>query len=111
MAIEITINQLDRKTDGNVVYTAHWSASKTVDGFTGSSYGTVSFPEKEPTDPGFIAYENLTASIVDDWVRTALGDEQLEAMEAAYDASIAEQQAPKTASGLPWSVMPTNPTN
>jgi hypothetical protein len=39
---------------------------------------------------------------VDGWVRTALGAEQLAAMEAAYDASIAEQKAPKTASGLPW---------
>lgn len=104
MAITLTINQLDRKTDGNVVYTAHWSASKTVDGFTAGSYGTVSFPEKEPTDPGFIPYESLTEAVVQGWVRTALGDEQLEAMEAAYDASIAEQQAPKTATGLPWSV-------
>jgi hypothetical protein len=104
MAIEIRINQLDRKTDGNVVYTAHWSASKTVDGFTGSSYGTVSFPEKAPTDPDFIAYESLTEAVVQGWVRTALGDEQLEAMETAFDASIAEQKAPKTATGLPWSV-------
>jgi hypothetical protein len=102
MAITITINQLDRKTDGNVVYTAHWSASKTVDGFTAGSYGTVSFPEKEPTDPSFIPYENLTASTVEGWVRAALGAEQIAAMEAAYDASIAEQKAPKTASGLPW---------
>lgn len=102
MAITITINQLDRKTDGNVVLTAHWSASKTVGEFTGSSYGTVSFPEKSPTDPGFIPYASLTASVVDGWVREALGAEQLAAMEAAYDASIAEQQAPKTASGLPW---------
>ena len=103
MAITITINQLDRKTDGNVVYTAHWSASKTVDGVTAGSYGTVSFTEKAPTDPGFIAYENLTAAIVDGWVRAALGDEQLEAMEAAYDAGIAELKAPKVATGLPWS--------
>jgi hypothetical protein len=56
MAITITINQLDRKIDTGTVYVAHWSAYKTVDGFTGSSYGTVSFPEKEPTDPGFIPY-------------------------------------------------------
>jgi len=110
MAIAIRINQLDRKIDTGTVYVAHWSASKTVDGFTGSSYGTVSFPEKDPADPSFIPYASLTAETVDAWVRTALGAEQLAAMEAAYDASIAEQQAPKTASGLPWSVMPT-PTN
>jgi hypothetical protein len=102
MAITITINQLDRMTDGNVVITAHWSAYKTVDGFTGSSYGTVSFPEKDPSDPDFVPYEDLTAETVENWVRSTLGDEQLEAMEAAYDASIAEQQAPKMASGLPW---------
>lgn len=102
MAITITINQLDRKTDGNVVYTAHWSASKTVDGFTAGSYGTVSFPEKAPTDPGFIPYVSLTHSVVEGWVRSALGAPQIAAMEAAYDTSIAEQKAPKVATGLPW---------
>lgn len=97
-----TINQMERKTEGSVVYLLHWSASKTVDTFTAGSYGTVSLPEKDPTDPDFIAYEDLTPAIVKGWLLEALGEEQLQAMEDAYDASIAEQQAPKTASGLPW---------
>ena len=39
--MELKVNQLDRNTDGDIVTTVHWTASKQDGEFSASSYGTV----------------------------------------------------------------------
>jgi hypothetical protein len=93
--MNLIINQLDRNTDGDIVTTVHWTASKQDGEFTASSYGTVGVEVGDTVIP----FANLTEEVVKTWLAEKL---DLVEMEASLDAQIAELQAPKVASGLPW---------
>jgi fructose-specific phosphotransferase system IIC component len=100
MTIEFKISALDRNTANGFVTTAHWTASKTVDGFSAGSYGAVGFTKEDGVN--LIPYADLTEATVIGWVEASLGAETLAAMEATMDALITEQQAPSKATGIPW---------
>ena len=100
MTIQFKISNLDRDTADGFVTTAHWTASKTSGEFSAGSYGTVGFTKEDGVN--LIPYANLTEATVIGWVEASLGAETLAAMEAGYDAQIAEQQAPSKATGTPW---------
>ena len=93
----------DDHTDS--VYTVHWRYSAT-DGeappHTASSIGTssVKWEEGEP----WIPYEDLTEADVQGWTEEQLGEERIEAMQASFDAQIAEQINPthETFRVMPW---------
>jgi len=94
MAVTWTISQLDRQTSDGFVTTAHWQAVVIDGGYSASIYNTCSWTG-EPT----VAYDSLTQNDVLAWVWQSVDKE---AVEAALEAQIAEQKAPKIASGLPW---------
>jgi len=93
--MELKVNQLDRNTDGDIVTTIHFSAIKQDGEFTASSYGTVGVEVGDTVIP----FASLTEEVVKTWLAEKL---DLEAMEASLDAQLADQKAPKVASGLPW---------
>ena len=94
MTIVWNISQLDRQTSDDFVTTAHWQAVATDGDYSASVYSTCSW-ECEPT----VAYESLTQDDVLAWVWQSVDKE---AVEAALEAQIADQKAPKIARGLPW---------
>ncbi len=98
-----TIPSLDRSLPDGLVLTAHWRVSDTQGTASGSVYGTVSFPAKDPQDPDFIPYDQLTEAQVIGWVKDVMGAEQVSAHEAAVQAQIEAQKNPSSASGVPWS--------
>jgi hypothetical protein len=98
-----TISSLDRTLPDGWVFTAHWRVSDTQDGFSASTYGTISFPAKSPSDPDFIPYDQLTEAQVIQWVKDEMGANQVSAYEAAVQGQIDAQVNPTTASGTPWS--------
>jgi len=60
----------------------------------------------DPSDPGYIPYEDLTEAIVIGWVKDALGttvvsDTEAE-VQAAFDVKKQEIENPTEADGLPW---------
>jgi hypothetical protein len=93
--MNLIINQLDRNTDGDIVTTVHYSAVKQDGDFTASVYSTVGLEQGDTVIP----FASLTEEAVKTWLADKL---DLVAMEASLDAQIAEQKAPKVASGLPW---------
>lgn len=93
--MELKVNQLDRNTDGDIVTTVHWTASKQDGEFTASSYGSVGVEVGDTVIP----FANLTEEVVKTWLAEKL---DLVAMEDSLDAQLAELKAPKVASGLPW---------
>lgn len=95
-----TISNLDRDTADGFVNVVHWQASKTEGDFSAGSYGSVGFTKEDGVN--LIPYADLTEETVIGWVEASLGAEKLAAMEAAFDAQIAEQQAPSKATGKPW---------
>jgi len=93
--MEFKIVNLDRSTDGDVVTNVHYTVSKTDGESVGSSYGSVGVEVGDTVIP----FADLTEAVVVAWVKEKL---DLVSLEASLDAQIAEQKAPKVASGLPW---------
>jgi hypothetical protein len=91
------ITQCDRLTADGFITTAHWTASAVDGDFTASIYSTCSFASAEPAIP----YADVTEAEVLAWCWSNGVDK--EATEAALAANIAEQKAPKIATGTPWS--------
>jgi hypothetical protein len=96
-----TISNLDRNTSDGFVNTVHWTASQVDGDFTASTYSTVSFTKEDGIN--YVPYANLTEASVVEWVKGSLGAEGVAAVDAALAANIAEQKAPKVATGTPWS--------
>jgi len=106
-ALDVEIGPVPPDDVTMVVYTIHWRYSAT-DGedppHTASSIGTssVTWTEGDP----WIPFVDLTESDVQGWTEEQLGEEQIEGMQASFDAQIAEQITPthETMRGdeLPW---------
>ena len=92
-----TISQLDHQTSDGFVTTAHWQATAVDGEHSASIYNTCSWSDGTPT----VDYADLTQEQVLGWIWANGVDK--DATEAALAAQIAEQKAPKTARGLPWS--------
>ena len=100
MTATFKITQMDRLTADGFVVTVHWTASQVDGDYSASTYSTVSFTEQ----PGqsLIPYEDLTEAQVIQWVKDSLGSEGVAAIDTALANNIADQKAPKVASGTPW---------
>jgi hypothetical protein len=92
-----SITQTDYETANGFITTAHWTASAVDGDYTASIYSTCSFAEAAPTIP----YADVTMQEVLDWCWA--GGVDKDATEAALAANIADQKAPVTATGTPWS--------
>ena len=95
-----TISNLDRDTADNFVNCVHWTASQIDGDFSASIYNTQSFTKEDGVN--LIPYADLTEATVIEWVKTAIGEDTVAAIDAALAAQIAEQQAPSKATGTPW---------
>jgi len=88
----------DSKSD--VVHSVHWKliatddTNKDSDGnnWSTSIYGTQAVDTSDLSD--FTAFADLTASDVQGWVEAALGADEITAMKANLDATIAELVTP-----------------
>lgn len=95
-----TISQLDRSLPDGTVLTAHWRCSGTDGAFIGSVYSSQTLPAKDPSDPTFIPYDDLTEAEVLNWIWGA--GVSKETTEAAVQAQIDVQANPTSATGVPW---------
>tara|TARA_R110001592_G_scaffold2602_2_gene15049 strand:- start:12 stop:374 length:363 start_codon:yes stop_codon:yes gene_type:complete len=118
MAITNTwsIGDMQRTDSDGYVFLVYWSLTAASDGdpsYTALDGGKLRC-EGSPSDPGFIAYADLTEDVVLGWVYNSLieGEETAaEAkarVEADRDAKVQKQidAAATTESGMPW-VTPT----
>jgi hypothetical protein len=95
------ITQTDYNTADKFIFCVHWNASQVDGDFTASTYSTVSFTKEDGIN--YVPYESLTEAAVVEWVKGSLGADGVAAVDAALAANIAEQKAPKVATGTPWS--------
>ena len=92
--------QAEGETD--VVFAVHWRVNATDGTYNATSYGTagVTYVASEPYTP----YADLTQAQVVGWVQAALGQEQVDAIDAGLATNIANQVNPPTVTPpLPWS--------
>lgn len=98
MSLNISIEQLERENGTGVVKIVHWRANKTTNDITAETYGSCTLPEKDPEDPTFISFENLTQQNVIDWVDSVINFTNIE---SKLDAEIAEKANPPILTGFP----------
>ena len=92
--------QAEGQTD--VVFNVAWRANATDGTYNATSYGTVgiTYVAGSPYTP----YDQLTQDQVVGWVQDALGQEQVDAIDAGLATNIANQVNPPTVTPpLPWS--------
>jgi hypothetical protein len=93
------VPSLDGRT--NVVSVAHWRLNATDGNHTVTSYGTQYLGYANSN--AFIAYSDLTNETVIGWVQTAMGDEQVQAIQSSLDNQIEKLITPTIISPpLPW---------
>jgi hypothetical protein len=102
-SLDVIHNQIDEQTGlavQNVVTTVHWVYTARDGDYTASMYSTVGLPG--PGQP-FTAFEDLTPAIVQGWVETALGADQVAEMQSSLANSIEHQKQPKGGTvAPPW---------
>lgn len=105
-----TINPLEcypTSSEGpDFVFVAHWQlhASETVSGslYTATSIGTQSVSGSSGSG-SFIPFEELTLPVVQGWVETAMGPEQVASLKAGLAQNIANQINPPVVTlQSPW---------
>ena len=89
------IRQLERQVQDGLVITAHWSAELSKDGYSASTYGTVSFERGD----SFTSFESLTEEQVTNWVKAKLNIQEID---NALNSQIDAQKTPTSISGTPW---------
>jgi hypothetical protein len=112
-----TINPLEcypTSSEGpDYVFIAHWQlhATETVNGttYTATSIGTQAVSGS--ASGSFIPFEDLTLPVVQDWVTTAMGPEQVASLEAGLAQNIANQINPPVVTlQSPWLTTTTTTT-
>ena len=99
--MEITIVNLKRNPDTGCVRFVDWVGTKEVDGRTAKHSETLVIKPKDPSDPTFVAFEDLTEEQVKTWITNATSELYMSQVEAELDDRIA-QQATQNVSGKPW---------
>jgi hypothetical protein len=100
-SLDVVHNQVDEQTGlavQNVVTTVHWIYTARDGDYTATMYSTVGLPG--PGQP-FTAYEDLTSDIVQGWVESTLGADQVAEMQKSLANSIEAQKTPQGGSMTP----------
>ena len=102
--MRISINGLDRYSETGVVKKIHWSANKVHEGHGYSMDMVTPLPNKDPSDIGFIPYQQITLDVVLEWLNQS-GDVQ-----KAADLMSKKIEEPTIEIGLPdgWDIQSMN---
>jgi len=108
MAATWTVKNMDRlasyesKTD--VITVLHWRCEdeEIVEGVShlGSAYGSVGLDITNLSD--FTAFADVTSDKAVEWVKAALGEEEVKANEDMVAKQIARSKTPKNKTGVSW---------
>lgn len=99
------VNNMTRVVNDGFVIVVDWSCTASATGVSGAFYGGQSTYKNDPSEPGFIPYDDLTEAQVLGWVYAGLGDQKAE-IEATLTAKVEKQLNPTTANGVPWNTAP-----
>ena len=99
------VQNMTRVIDDGFVINVAWGCTASAPGVQGAFYGGQDTYPNNPSEPGFIPYDQLTQEIVLGWVYAGLGDQKA-VIEATLTAKVEKQLNPTTANGVPWNTNP-----
>ena len=100
MATWKVVNMEHVVADGGVV-TVHWQAVETDGDYNARTYSSMNFTY-DASAPDFVPYADLTEAEVIQWVKDAMGAEEVALIDAKLAEDLANQKAPTEESGVPW---------
>jgi hypothetical protein len=87
--------------EADVVFAVHWRLDATDGTYAAGAYGSIGLTLDPDAD--FVSFADLTEEQVIGWVQDAMGEEQVDALEANLAKQIADQANPPVVSPtLPW---------
>tara|TARA_R100000664_G_C2755932_1_gene143716 strand:- start:1918 stop:2235 length:318 start_codon:yes stop_codon:yes gene_type:complete len=75
-----------------VIYNVHWRVNKEDGEFTASSYGTQTLNTEDIQD--FVPFDDVTSEMVEGWVKDAMGEDRVAAIEESLDKEIESKKNP-----------------
>lgn len=89
-----TVDVYTHEQDGHeeVIYNVHWCVSKEDGDYEGSAYGTQSLNTEDIQD--FKPFDEVTSAMIEGWVKDAMGEEAVTALEASLDSQIEDEKNP-----------------
>ncbi len=104
MAVTWDVHSLDvTKTVGSlsdVVTAVHWKASDADGDHIGQISGITGLADAD--SGSFIAYADITKDNAISWAKSAIGSDEVTAVETSIAAQITESKTPTKYSGVPW---------
>ena len=95
------VAQMERHTADGAVFTVHYTVDADDGTYSAGAYGSVGLEQPDPSN--MIPFNQLTPSVVLDWVKEKLGGEDKVAeIQGALQAQLDEQHNPTKAIGTPW---------
>tara|TARA_R110001599_G_scaffold248171_1_gene448187 strand:+ start:951 stop:1265 length:315 start_codon:yes stop_codon:yes gene_type:complete len=91
-----TVDVYTHEQDGHeeVIWNVHWRVSKEDGDYEGSSYGTQSLNTEDIQD--FKPFNEVTSAMIEGWVKDAMGEEAVTALEASLDSQIEDEKNPSS---------------
>jgi hypothetical protein len=94
-----TLPEGDVYPEGEVL-AGGWLATHYESGLSTSRYGSISL---SPADPdSFTAFKDITKEQAVEWLKAALGEDEVNAIEESMQKEIQKKLAPKLSNSVPW---------
>jgi hypothetical protein len=107
MNTETKVVNLKRVPSTGLVFEVTYIMNFELESETDRKVGTIEL-QGDANDPNFVPYNNLTEEIVTEWVNQALGQDEINAIEAEFEARlqtrIDAKANPQHLSGTPWGI-------
>jgi len=102
MTVQFNVIDIERSLPNGVVTQVHWRAAKQEGEQEASIFGSIGVPFKDPSDPTFVPFDELTHDQVVQWMLSKMGEEEVDEIEAILNAQIDAIKNPTNARGTPW---------
>ncbi len=75
-----------------VIWNVHWRVAKEDGEYSASSYGTQTLNTEDIQD--FVPFDDVTSEMVEGWVKDAMGEDRVAAIEESLDKEIESKKNP-----------------
>ena len=104
MAATWTVTNMKRDVSLNskkdVIRTLYWTCADNDEEHVGSTYGSAVLNTSDLSS--FTAFADVTADKAVEWLKAALGEEEVKLNEEAVASQIKSSKTPETKTGVPW---------
>ena len=89
-----TVDYYNHEHNGHeqVIYNVHWRVEKEDGDYSASTYGTQTLNTEDIQD--FKPFDEVTSEMVESWVKDAMGEETVTALDEFLDKQIEDQKNP-----------------